>query len=106
MERSKSLLIMKLERMTMATFTKLLAISMVAKRRFGLSSRLIISLLFLDLVPRSKFICEGPNEKKAISEPEIRAEQAMSTSMARNPMITGMSTGCRNNLSATIPASA
>ena len=73
----------------MPTFTKLLAIRSVAKRCFGDSNKLIINSLVLLFFNLKLFICVGDSEKKAISEPEITAEQATSTNTTRKPIIIG-----------------
>lgn len=60
--------------MTMATFTKLLVIKMVAKSFLGRSRSEIMRspLLFFRFCISIRLL--GSMEKKAISEPEIRAE--------------------------------
>ena len=81
-EKSKHRLIMNVEIMIIATFAKLFAISIVASKRFGLPKSLMIISLVLSFRILIFSICEGFNEKKAISEPDINAEHKSKTSIS------------------------
>ena len=72
------------ERMMMATFTKLFAIKMVAKSLRGLASRSITR--WPEVPPRSctSRNCVGEREKRATSLADIAAEQTKSTPIASN----------------------
>ena len=59
----------------MATFTKLLAISIVASKRFGLSNSDKIILSFFSFLFRIFSSCQALSEKYATSDPEIIAEK-------------------------------
>jgi hypothetical protein len=76
------------DKMTIATFTKLLAISIVAKSRLGCSISSISFSLFLILSVRSSLRFEGVSEKKAASEAEMKAEQKTKKAIIIKPMIT------------------
>ena len=70
---------MKLERITIPTFRKLLVIRMVANNSFGLFNR---SKMSFDLGEFSCFnwsVSWGDNEKKADSAPETRADKIRRT---------------------------
>jgi len=80
-EKSKVLLIINAERIIIATFIKLFAISIVASKRFGVPNNLIIILVDLSFCNLIFSICEGFKEKNAISDPDIKAEHNNKTSV-------------------------
>jgi hypothetical protein len=60
---------------------------MVASKRFGVSSKVIIRLLECDFELRIVLSWEGDSEKKAVSELDAAAEQNNKTKTDRNPAI-------------------
>ena len=93
-EKLKRDAVIKVEIITMPTFIKLLAINMVANKRSGIFNSLIIILLALDSFFSILPFIEGLSEKKATSDPEIKAEnisRTIITNMAtRSPNETGL----------------
>ena len=63
-------------------FTKLLVINIVARSLCGLLSKAKIRSEALVLETSRSFFSFGPKEKKATSEPEINAEQAIKNTVA------------------------
>ena len=66
---------MYVDNITIATLTKLFEISIVASNLLGASSNLTINTEVFVLFSCIFFNCDFFNEKKAISDPEIIAEQ-------------------------------
>ena len=55
---------------------------MVANKRFGLSSKVSNRSLILLFSVVNDLICDGLREKNAISDPEIKADKRIRTSIA------------------------
>ena len=70
---------------TIPTLTRLLAINIVARRRLGVSSKLIIRLCELVFELRISLSCEGDSEKNAVSEPDAAAEHNNKSKTAAIP---------------------
>jgi hypothetical protein len=85
-------LMTNVERMTMPMFTKLLTTKMVASSFLGLSRRLR-TRLFSSPSAFNSSMSEGLRLKKATSDPEIRAEQAISSNITPNRESDSKSTG-------------
>lgn len=66
-------------------FTKLLLIKMVANRRWGLSLKSIIRRLAGEFSSESRSKSAWDKEKKATSEPDMRAEHMSSNKMSNMP---------------------
>lgn len=75
-EKSNALSVMNVLRMTMATFTKLLAIRMVASSLLGLSNNFSMRREVLPFFCFIVLSSDGPIEKKAISDPDINPEKS------------------------------
>ena len=77
----------KVDKMTIATLTKLFVINIVARSLFGLSSKEVSRVLFRSLLFDKFSLSVGLSEKYATSEPEIRAEHAKSNNMTTKAII-------------------
>jgi hypothetical protein len=77
--KSKILPIRILEMSTIKMFTRLFICKMVPNRYSGLESNFITFSPFLSSLFFKESSCPGVSEKKAVSLPEIRAEQTKST---------------------------
>lgn len=89
----KKVLSKNVDRMTIPTFTKLLDIKMVPSNSSGLFKSALI-LLCLGVSSSSSSSSPAPNEKKATSEPEIKADRSkskMSTTMNAIPVMAEVS---------------
>ena len=75
----------KADKITIATFIKLLAINIVANSLFGFCNNCKTSLCNLSLSISS--ISVGLNEKKATSDPEIKAEKIININIIANEVI-------------------
>ena len=71
----------------MPTFTRLLAINIVASSNLEFSSKCTIRLLTEVFDERISFSCDGDKEKNAVSEAEAAAEHNRRTSTVINPAI-------------------
>ena len=78
-EKSIILLIKNVHSITTATFTKLLAMRIVANRYSERVNRDLIRISCGSLPSSNSFIFCGESEKKAISEAEIKAENPRNT---------------------------
>ena len=73
-EKSKTLLIVYVDNIIIATFTKLFDINIVANNFFGADKRLFTLWWAFDSEELSVSFSDGLSEKKATSEPDIKAE--------------------------------
>ena len=73
--------------MTIPTFTRLLAMRMVASNSFEFSSRWTILLFTAVFDERISFNCDGDSEKNAVSEAEAAAEHNKRAMIAIMPAI-------------------
>lgn len=85
--KSKMARVRYVERITIPTLMKLFAISIVANKRFGFSSKLRISLFFFPFEFWISLSCCGLSEKNAISDPDTNAEQNSSSKITTKPII-------------------
>jgi len=81
------------EIITIATLIKLLAIKMVANSFLGFKSRCRILLLLADSSFFRLFLSAAEIEKKATSEPDIRAERIIKNNIIPNPIPNGIENG-------------
>lgn len=86
-EKSKSLELRKADSRTMAILTVLLATRMVLRSFSGILYNLITLAAFFDLDVLSFSMSSGLREKKATSEPEIRADETRSSTRMEKPVI-------------------
>jgi hypothetical protein len=86
---SISEVVIKLDKMMILTFRKLLDISMLANKSSGIVNKLRTIFDLLVFFSTSTFVSVGVNEKNATSDPEIIAEQNKSTITTRISIIIG-----------------
>ena len=101
---AKAELKIELDKITIPTLTKLFVIRIVANNSLGLPKSFKTDLAFLSLSPFSSSLSPGLKEKKAASDPDIRAEEAsndksinidMISQVLPNPALIALSKGAK-----------
>ena len=101
-EESIREVVIKLAKITIATFMKLLEISMLARRGSGFFKCSNANLLLLFPFSSRDSTSDGESEKKATSDPEISAEQANRIITTNNSItiavVSGWNTSCNRGI--------